>query len=120
MTAAEAPLCYSGPCMANKFHEPGDQRASRVNDLFAAIASRYDLINDLQSFGLHRYWKRRLIELAGVQPGEHALDVCCGTGDLTLALARRGAQTIGLDFNDEMLRIAGARAGKGGSRVEGR
>ena len=109
MTAAEAPLCYSGPCMANKFHEPGDQRASRVNDLFAAIAPRYDLINDLQSFGMHRYWKRRLIQLARVQPGERALDLCCGTGDIAFALARQGARVVGLDFNASMLAVAQTR-----------
>ena len=109
MTAAEAPLCYSGPCMANKFHEPGDQRASRVNDLFAAIAPRYDLINDLQSFGMHRYWKRRLIQLARVQPGERALDLCCGTGDIAFALARQGARVVGLDFNAPMLAVAQTR-----------
>src|SRR5216110_514300 len=116
MTAAEAPLCYSGPCMANKFHEPGDQRAARVNDLFAAIAPRYDLINDLQSFGMHRYWKRRLIQLARVQPGLRALDLCCGTGDVAFALARQGAEVIGLDFSEPMLAVARKRwAGRGSS-----
>jgi len=95
--------------MANKFHEPGDQRASRVNDLFAAIAPRYDLINDLQSFGMHRYWKRRLIQLARVQPGERALDLCCGTGDIAFALARQGARVVGLDFNASMLAVAQTR-----------
>ena len=95
--------------MANKFHEPGDQRASRANDLFAAIAPRYDLINDLQSFGLHRVWKKRLLRLAAARPGERALDVCCGTGDLALALARSGARVVGLDFNERMLQVAEAR-----------
>ena len=75
-----------------------------MNQLFTAVARRYDLINDLQSFGLHRYWKRRVIDLARPRPGEHALDVCCGTGDLALALARHGVQTVGLDFNEPMLR----------------
>lgn len=66
--------------MCNEFYDPGEQRGTKVKDLFTRIASRYDLMNDLQSFGLHRYWKRRLIELARVKPGETALDVCCGTG----------------------------------------
>jgi len=95
--------------MANKFYEPGEQRAAKVNDLFATIAPRYDLINDLQSLGLHRRWKRRLLQLAEVRPGERALDLCCGTGDVALALARCGAQAVGLDFSSPMLVVAQAR-----------
>ncbi len=95
--------------MANKFYEPGEQRAARVEDLFAAIAPRYDLINDLQSFGLHRLWKRRMIRLAAIRPGERALDLCCGTGDLAFALASRGAQVSGVDFSAPMLAVAAKR-----------
>ncbi len=96
--------------MANEYFQPGEQRAAKVNDLFAGIARRYDLLNDLQSFGLHRRWKRRVIELANPRPGERALDLCCGTGDLTLALARRGADVTGLDFSEKMLAVARQRA----------
>jgi len=95
--------------VSNVFFAPGEQRAARVNDLFAAIARRYDLLNDLQSFGLHRLWKRRVVRLAKVQPGDRALDLCCGTGDIALALARQGAETIGLDFSPQMLEVAVAR-----------
>jgi demethylmenaquinone methyltransferase/2-methoxy-6-polyprenyl-1,4-benzoquinol methylase len=95
--------------VSNVFYSPGAQRAAKVNDLFAAIARRYDLLNDLQSFGLHRRWKRRVVELAAVQSGNRALDLCCGTGDLALALARRGAEVTGLDFSPAMLEIAEAR-----------
>ena len=95
--------------MPNRFYDPGGQRSAKVRDLFAAIAPRYDLINDLQSFGLHRWWKRRLIRLAGVRPGERALDLCCGTGDLAFALSRQGAQVVGLDFSAPMLAVAQAR-----------
>ena len=98
--------------MSNVFYAPGEQRAAKVNDLFAAIARRYDLLNDLQSFGLHRRWKRRVINLANPQPGARALDVCCGTGDLALGLARRGAQVIGLDFSEAMLALARSRSRK--------
>lgn len=97
--------------MSNKYYQPGERRAEKVNDLFAAIAPRYDLINDLQSFGLHRIWKRRLIRLAGVAPGMRALDLCCGTGDVAFALAGRGAESVGLDFSEPMLAVARKRAG---------
>lgn len=95
--------------MANEFYRKDEQRSARVRDLFARIAGRYDLINDLQSFGLHRVWKRRLVRFAGIRPGEQALDVCCGTGDLALGLAARGATVVGLDFTEPMLAIAETR-----------
>jgi demethylmenaquinone methyltransferase/2-methoxy-6-polyprenyl-1,4-benzoquinol methylase len=95
--------------VSNAFFDTGEQRAAKVNDLFAAIARRYDLINDLQSFGLHRLWKRRVAILAQVKPGNRALDLCCGTGDLALALAKRGAATTGLDFSQPMLEVAARR-----------
>jgi demethylmenaquinone methyltransferase/2-methoxy-6-polyprenyl-1,4-benzoquinol methylase len=98
--------------MANVFYDPGEQRAAKVQALFARIARRYDLINDLQSFGLHRYWKRKLVALAEPSPGRRALDVCCGTGDLALALARRGAHVVGLDFSERMLEVARQRGQK--------
>jgi demethylmenaquinone methyltransferase / 2-methoxy-6-polyprenyl-1,4-benzoquinol methylase len=95
--------------MANLYYQPGEQRAVKVKELFDRIASRYDRVNDLQSFGLHRLWKRRVVRLARPQPGQPALDVCCGTGDLALALARQGAEVVGLDFNERMLAIAASR-----------
>jgi demethylmenaquinone methyltransferase / 2-methoxy-6-polyprenyl-1,4-benzoquinol methylase len=98
--------------MANKFYEPGMARAERVNDLFAAVAPRYDLINDLQSFGLHRWWKHRLVRLAEVRPGCRALDLCCGTGDVAFALATAGAEVTGLDFSEPMLSVARRRASR--------
>ncbi len=96
--------------MPSKFYVESDARAAKVEDLFATIAPRYDLINDLQSFGLHRWWKRRLLRLAAVRPGERALDVCCGTGDVTFALARAGANATGFDFSEPMLAVARRRA----------
>lgn len=95
--------------MANRFFQAGEERAAKVHELFSAIARRYDLINDLQSLGLHRRWKRRVVEVAAVQPGQRALDLCCGTGDLALALAQDGAEVVGLDFSEAMLRVARAR-----------
>jgi len=98
--------------MAQQFFIPGEHRAEKVKQLFTIVARRYDLINDLQSFGLHRYWKRRVIRLSLPKAGETALDVCCGTGDIALGLARHGVQTVGLDFNEEMLRVAQSKAQK--------
>ena len=89
--------------MTNKFYDAGQGRAARVNDLFATIASRYDFINDLQSFWLHRLWKRKLVRLANPKPGERALDLCCGTGDIAFLLADAGAEVVGLDFSEPML-----------------
>ena len=92
--------------MAEQFYVPGRDRARRVNDLFSLIASRYDLINDLQSAGLHRLWKRRLVDLLAPREGELALDLCCGTGDISSRLAQRQARVVGMDFNAPMLGVA--------------
>lgn len=100
--------------MGSGYYQAGEQRAERVNDLFAAIAPRYDLINDLQSFGLHRWWKRRLLQLAAGKPGDSALDLCCGTGDVAFALAAAGAHTTGVDFSAPMLAVAESRKAKAG------
>lgn len=93
----------------NKFLAYDDSRADRVERLFSRIAPRYDLINDLQSFGLHRLWKRKVIKLARFGPGQRALDLCCGSGDLALGLrgcAIDDVLVVGLDFSWPMLRAA--------------
>jgi demethylmenaquinone methyltransferase / 2-methoxy-6-polyprenyl-1,4-benzoquinol methylase len=97
------------PAVTNKFYVHGEHRAERVQDLFGTVARRYDLINDLQSFGMHRYWKGRLLKTAAGRPGERALDLCCGTGDVTFALARQGMDATGLDFSEPMLSVARQR-----------
>jgi len=100
--------------MENEFYRPGAQRATQVNKLFATIATRYDLINDLQSLGLHRRWKRRVAQLTAARAGERALDLCCGTGDISFALAAQGAEVTGLDFSEPMLAVARERARRNG------
>ena len=78
--------------------EPGD--AAAVEDLFDAVAPRYDQLNDLLSLGLHRLWKRQALAWVDPQPGQRCLDLCCGTGDLALLLAARvrpGGMVLGLD-----------------------
>jgi demethylmenaquinone methyltransferase/2-methoxy-6-polyprenyl-1,4-benzoquinol methylase len=90
----------------NSYFDPGEQRAHKVNTLFDKIAPRYDFINDVQSFGWHRLWKRKAVGLADANEQTRALDLCCGTGDLAWALARQGAHVTGLDFSEAMLAIA--------------
>ena len=80
-----------------------------MHALFSRIAPRYDLLNDVQSLGLHRRWKRRVVQMARPEHGQCALDLCCGTGDLARALARCGAHVAGLDFSEQMLEMAERR-----------
>lgn len=94
--------------MENIYYQPGPHRAERVQTLFSQIARRYDLINDVQSMGLHRLWKRRCIRIARARPGDRVLDLCCGTGDLAIRFRRDepNIDVIGVDFNASMLRQA--------------
>lgn len=102
--------------VASRFYVEGRGRAAAVVALFERIAHRYDLINDLQSFGLHRLWKRKLLRAAAVHPGERALDLCCGTGDVAWSLASLGAVVTGADFSPSMLALArNRRAASGGA-----
>ena len=77
--------------------------------LFHVIADRYDLITVLLSYGRDRHWKRRVVEAAAVRPGERALDLACGTGDLAFMVADRGASVVGVDLTPKMLRLARGR-----------
>ncbi len=90
-----------------------DEKARYIRRMFGAIAPRYDLTNALISGGLHRKWKLATARLAQVPPGGRAVDVCCGTGDLALLLARsvgpRG-RVVGIDISEEMLRVARRKA----------
>lgn len=65
---------------------PTAEKAARVREVFDSVASRYDLMNDLMSGGLHRLWKRFALARTGLRPGQRALDVAGGTGDLTAGL----------------------------------
>lgn len=87
-------------------HEVAD-KARRVQAMFAAIARRYDLINRVHSLGRDQAWRRAAARAAAVGPGQSAVDVACGTGDLTVALARAGAGfVLGIDFTERMLELA--------------
>ncbi|MCG3185777.1 MAG: Ubiquinone/menaquinone biosynthesis C-methyltransferase UbiE [Rhodocyclaceae bacterium] len=85
---------------------PAQEKKPRVEKVFSSVARRYDLMNDLMSVGLHRLWKRFAIEIVGLRPGDRVLDVAAGTGDLTIAAARRigpSGLIIQSDINAEML-----------------
>ena len=89
--------------------ETAERKRTYVRRLFATIADRYDLITVLLSFGRDRRWKDRLIAMAGIRPGMRALDLACGTGDITFDLARHGARAVGLDVTHRMVQIASAK-----------
>ena len=82
---------------------PEEQKAKRVEEVFDRVAERYDLMNDLMSFGMHRLWKAFAVAVARVRPGERILDVASGSGDLARAFAARGAQVWMSDINGPML-----------------
>lgn len=86
-----------------------------VQDLFGRIAVRYDLTNDLMSLGLHRRWKRQVLELAGLERDHAVLDLAAGTGDLALGAAGRVSSVVAADLTAGMLEVGRAR--EGGDRV---
>ena len=82
-------------------------KARRVRGVFDSVASRYDLMNDLMSAGLHRAWKAYTVMVANVQPGQRVLEIAGGTGDLALAFAKKVGpmgQVVHTDINEAMLR----------------
>ena len=82
-------------------------KAGRVRNVFDSVAPKYDLMNDVLSFGLHRAWKAYTVALADVQPGDKVLDVAGGTGDLAVAFAARvgdSGRVVLTDINEAMLR----------------
>ncbi|MGD2007909.1 MAG: bifunctional demethylmenaquinone methyltransferase/2-methoxy-6-polyprenyl-1,4-benzoquinol methylase UbiE [Cellvibrionales bacterium] len=85
-----------------------DQKEHLVRGVFDSVASRYDLMNDLMSAGIHRFWKRFTIELSAVRPGQTVLDIAGGTGDLAAKFSRlvgSEGRVILSDINDSMLRV---------------
>ena len=86
---------------------PVPEKARRVRGVFDSVASRYDLMNDLMSLGIHRLWKRVTVEKAGLRPGMQVLDLAGGTGDLAALMAPRvqpGGRVVLSDINEAMLR----------------
>lgn len=92
-------------------------KPQRVQRMFASIAPSYDLNNRLHSFGRDQAWRRYAVRQASPRPDDEALDVACGTGDLTQALARAGCRrVVGVDFTREMLDLAEAKRARASRR----
>jgi len=85
-----------------------EEKTRLVGDVFASVAGRYDLMNDLMSFGSHRLFKRMTVEMSGVRPGHRVLDLAGGTGDLAALFAPRvgdSGRVVLTDINAEMMRV---------------
>ena len=83
-------------------------KAERVHSVFASVAGKYDVMNDLMSFGVHRLWKQFTLSLTGLRPGQRALDVAGGTGDLAAGMLRqvgKSGRVVLSDVNAAMLDI---------------
>jgi demethylmenaquinone methyltransferase/2-methoxy-6-polyprenyl-1,4-benzoquinol methylase len=83
------------------------EKAKRVRGVFDSVATRYDLMNDLMSMGLHRAWKAYTVMVANVGEGSRVLDIAGGTGDLAMAFAKKvgaSGQVVHTDINEAMLR----------------
>ncbi|WP_245893889.1 demethylmenaquinone methyltransferase [Salsuginibacillus halophilus] len=83
-------------------------KEEKVHQVFERISGQYDKMNSIISFQRHKAWRRRVMEWMRLQPGDAALDVCCGTADWTLSLADacgQNGRVVGLDFSENMLDI---------------
>lgn len=88
------------------------EKQARVADVFTSVAKKYDIMNDLMSFGIHRLWKRYAISLSGVRAGQHVLDIAGGTGDLAKVFSRevgRNGKVVLSDINAAMLEVGRER-----------
>ena len=99
---------YRSVRLADRIATP-DGKRQYVRSVFATIADRYDFITVALSYGQDRRWKRRVVALASPMPGDRALDLATGTGDIAFALAARGADVVGLDITPRMIQLARAK-----------
>ncbi|HLL06101.1 MAG TPA: bifunctional demethylmenaquinone methyltransferase/2-methoxy-6-polyprenyl-1,4-benzoquinol methylase UbiE [Myxococcaceae bacterium] len=95
--------------------------STEVRQMFSSIATRYDVTNEVLSFGIHRLWRRAAVRYSGAKEGDSVLDCATGTGDLALVFKRKvggSGRVVGTDFCPEMLQSAPAKAQKEGLQVE--
>ena len=98
-----------------------EEFAGQVRGMFDRIAGVYDVMNSAMTAGLHHEWRRRAVERAEAGPGDDALDVACGTGDLALELRRSigpDGRVVGCDFSERMLELAREKSGEHGLAAE--
>ena len=91
---------------------PVEEKAGRVREVFDSVASNYDIMNDVMSLGIHRIWKRVVVDMAAIRPGHQVLDLAGGTGDLTRLMAARVGKQGGVvlsDINAAMIREGRSR-----------
>lgn len=91
------------------------QKEKYVKKLFGVAAKKYDLLNDILSGGLHRYWKRYAAKKSGIKKGSTVIDLCSGTQDIAILLAKKVTvlgQVVALDFSQEMLSLGNLKAEK--------
>ncbi|MDX1920006.1 MAG: bifunctional demethylmenaquinone methyltransferase/2-methoxy-6-polyprenyl-1,4-benzoquinol methylase UbiE [Candidatus Caenarcaniphilales bacterium] len=103
------------------------EKSAYVHNMFGSIAAKYDFMNDFMTLGMHRLWKKKVCKILDIQAGHRILDLCCGTGDLTVMLAKNlskesqngssPGEVIGLDFSDEMLSYAKERKTTPGNQL---
>jgi demethylmenaquinone methyltransferase/2-methoxy-6-polyprenyl-1,4-benzoquinol methylase len=91
-----------------------EEKTKRVGAVFASVAQRYDIMNDLMSAGAHRLWKNDFVASVNPRPGEQILDMAGGTGDIAFRMAARGAEVTVADINPAMLDVGIARAAERG------
>jgi len=90
------------------------EKTRRVGSVFSNVASRYDLMNDLMSGGMHRLWKDQFVRRLRPRKGERILDMAGGTGDIAFRIAKSGAEVTVADINQEMLDVGRKRAARRG------
>ena len=114
MNASARPLLMTDTVSFGYEQVAPAEKTARVGAVFASVARRYDLMNDLMSAGLHRGWKDEFVRMVKPRPGEQILDMAGGTGDIAFRMAAAGSHVTVADINSAMLEVGIERAAKRG------